>query len=172
MLRFVLVAALAGCTAGDIPPSGPGDAGDVMGDGRADARMLQWVDAAPGTGNNLPCENPTTAPGTGHHNPGKSCFQSCHDHGFTLAGTLYNNATGNSAFPGATITVIDANNATIKIVTNQNGNFYTRQAITFPLLTLASSCPSATKMNAQSPNGNCNVGGCHPGGTNQQIHLP
>ena len=41
--------------------------------------------------------------------PGKSCFQSCHNHGFTLAGTLYTNATGNTGFVGATMTVTDNN---------------------------------------------------------------
>lgn len=144
----------------------------TMGDGRADARSIMWVDAAPGTGNGLPCENNMTPPGDGHHNTGKSCFQNCHNHGFTLAGTLYNNATGNSAFVGATITVIDSNNKTVKMVTHQNGNFYTSEALAFPVLTMASSCPSAVRMNASTPNGNCNVDGCHPGGTNQQIHLP
>jgi len=173
MYRLALATALAGaCTAGEIPPSGPGDAAVVMGDGRGDARSLQWVDAAPGTSNNLPCENQATPPDNGHHNPGKSCFQNCHNHGFTLAGTLYNSVNGNSAFAGATITVIDANNQTVKLVTRQNGNFYTSQAIAFPVLTMASSCPSAVKMNASTPHGNCNVDGCHPGPTNQQIHLP
>lgn len=167
-------AALAACTAGDLPPSGPGDAAIVTGDGtKADARGLQWVDAAPGSGTNLPCENTVSpAPQNGHHNPGKACFDNCHNHGFTAAGTLYNNATGNSAFPGATITVIDANNKTVKMVVHSNGNFYTSEALAFPVLTLASACPSAVKMNASSPTGNCNVGGCHPGASNQQIHLP
>ncbi len=173
MYRFAIAAALAACTAGDLPPSGPSDAAVVMGDGRADARMIQWVDAAPGTGTTLPCENQVSpAPALGHHEPGKSCFQSCHNHGFTVAGTLYNNASGNSAFPGATITVIDTNNKTVKMVVNTNGNFYTREALAFPVLTLASSCPSAVKMVASSPDGNCNAGNCHPGATNQQIHLP
>lgn len=175
MYRLALAAALgvAACTAGDIPPSGPSDAAVVTGgDARADARMLQWVDATPGTPSNLPCENPTTPPGNGQHNPGKSCFQSCHNHGFTLAGTLYTNATGNTAFAGATITIIDANNVTRKYVTHQNGNFYTSDPIAFPVLTLASACPSAVKMEAQAPNGNCNVNGCHPGASSLQMHLP
>lgn len=172
MHRLGFAACLAACTAGDVPPGGPGDAA-VTGDGPVDARTggIMWVDAAPGTGNGLPCENQMTAT-DGHHNPGKSCFQSCHNHGFTIAGTLYNNATGNSAFAGATITVIDSNDKTIKMVTKLNGNFYTSEPVAFPVLTFASACPSATKMDAPSPNGNCNADGCHPGGTNQQIHLP
>jgi hypothetical protein len=174
MSRLWLAGCLVACTAGDIPTTGKQDAAVVMGDGNgpSDGRTIMWVDAAPGMGNNLPCENQAQPPGTGHHEPGKSCFQSCHNHGFTLAGTLYNNATGNSAFAGATITVIDSNNKTVKIVTRQNGNFYTMEALAFPVLTLASSCPSAVRMNASSPDGNCNAGNCHPGATNQQIHLP
>jgi hypothetical protein len=172
-VAFVALVVASGCTAGDVPPGGPQDAATSSGDGRVDARgSIQWVDAAPGTPSNLPCENAATPPSDGHHEPGKSCFQSCHNHGFTLAGTLYTNATGNTGFSGATITVIDANNVTHKIVTSLNGNFYTRDSIAFPLLTIASRCPSAVRMEGSSPNGNCNAGGCHPGGTNQQIHLP
>lgn len=142
-----------------------------MTDGRVDARSIQWVDAAPGSGNNLPCDNQVSpAPDLGRHNPGKSCFQTCHNHGFTLAGTLYTNATGNTAFAGATIAVTDANNQSFKLVTNLNGNFYTNRAIAFPVLVLASSCPSAVKMQGSTPNGNCNA--CHAGGTNSQMHLP
>jgi hypothetical protein len=174
MYRVVLASLLVACTAGDIPPSGPGDGGSMTEDGRrSDARTIQWVDAPPGSMNNLPCENQVfPVPQQGHHEPGKSCFQSCHNHGFTVAGTLYTNATGNSGFGGATVTIIDANNVTKKLVVNSNGNFYTKEAVAFPVLTLASACPSATKMNASSPDGNCNAGGCHPGGSNQQIHLP
>lgn len=173
MYRVVLAAALAthatSCTGELPPPSGPEDAATT--DARpADARGLTWVDAPPGTGNNLPCKDPATPPGDGHHNPGKSCFQSCHNHGFTLAGTLYTNATGNSAFVGATITVTDAANKSLELITHQNGNFYTRDAITFPVLVIASSCPSAVRMQASAPSGNCNS--CHVGGTNDQMHLP
>jgi len=174
MVRAVLTASLlAGCTIGDLPPpSGPGDAnGSGSGSGLIDAGALQWVDAPPGQGNNLPCKNTVSpAPDLGGHNPGKSCFQSCHTHGFTLAGTLYTNATGNSGFAGATMSFIDASNAAFDIVVNANGNFYTNRAINFPVLIIASACPSAVKMQGSAPNGNCNA--CHVGGTSQQMHLP
>lgn len=141
------------------------------GDARTDARGLQWVDAASGSNNNLPCENTVfPAPQLGHHNTGKSCLQSCHNHGFTLAGTLYTNATGNTGFGGATITIQDSANRTIDLVVSSNGNFYTSQPITFPVLVVASACPSAVRMQANAANGNCN--GCHVGGTNSQMHLP
>lgn len=169
----VLAAALCACSGELPPPGGPDDAatGGVIDAPRADARGLMWVDAPPGGGNTIPCKDPVApVPNLGHHNPGKSCFQNCHNHGFTLAGTLYTNATGNTAFGGATITVTDAANVTFDLVTNVNGNFYTNRAITFPVLVVASSCPSAVRMVASSPNGNCNA--CHVGGTNEQMHLP
>jgi hypothetical protein len=174
MVRVVLAASLLpACTIGDVPPpSGPGDAaGSGSGSGLIDAGALQWVDAPPGSGNNLPCKNTVSpAPDLGRHNPGKSCFQSCHNHGFTLAGTLYTNATGNSGFAGATMSFIDASNTPFDIVVNANGNFYTNRAINFPVLIIASACPSAVKMQGSAPNGNCNA--CHVGGTNKQMHLP
>jgi hypothetical protein len=172
MRRAVLAASmLTACSIGDLPPpSGPDD-GSVAGDGRADAAALQWVDAPPGTGNNLPCKNVVSpAPTLGRHNPGKSCFQSCHNHGFTLAGTLYTNATGNTGFAGATMSFVDAANKSFDLVVNSNGNFYTSQPITFPVLIIASACPSAVKMEGSAPNGTCNA--CHVGATSDQMHLP
>ena len=56
----------------------------------------------------LPCKNAVRRPPFGHHNTGKNCFDNCHNHGFTLAGTLYTNATGNTGFAGASITVTDS----------------------------------------------------------------
>ena len=108
---------------GDVPPTGgPGHDAAVADGPRADAKSLHWVDAANGSGNNLPCEDLVTpAPDLGRHNPGKSCFQSCHAHGFTLAGTLYTNATGNTGFAGATMSFIDANSQTFELVVNANG---------------------------------------------------
>ncbi len=175
VLTTAVVVAFGGCTLG-APPSGPSDApagGDGMGSSLIDAGAIRWVDAPPGQSNNLPCKNIVSpAPTLGEHNPGKSCFQSCHNHGFTLAGTLYTNATGNTGFAGATISIVDAQNKTLDIVVNSNGNFYTRQALSFPVLVLASACPSAVKMEGSTPNGQCNAAGCHVGGTSSQMHLP
>ena len=78
MPRAVLAAlALSACSAGDLPSGGgSGDGGQII-DARIDAPKLMWVDAAPGTGNNLPCENPVSpAPQLGQHNPGQDCLQS------------------------------------------------------------------------------------------------
>lgn len=176
VVRAVALVGLTACVGGVGGEGNGGGSGSGSGSGGIDAAIdapkLMWVDAAPGSGNNLPCRNMATPPGDGHHFPGQSCFQSCHNHGFTLAGTLYTNATGNTAFSGANITITDANNQTINLVTNLNGNFYTTQNIAFPILTMASACPSAVKMTlAVAATGRaCNT--CHAGGTNDQMHLP
>jgi hypothetical protein len=171
-LRAGLVFALCACVGGVDGPggNGSGSGSGKMVDAAIDAPKLMWPDAAMGSGTNLPCKNPATPPGNGHHNTGKSCFQACHNHGFTLAGTLYTNATGNTGFDGATITITDSNNKTIDVVTHQNGNFYTSEALAFPVLVLASSCPSAVQMTLASATGDCNS--CHVGATNDQMHLP
>lgn len=174
MFRAALVSVLATGCMGDVPPTGGPRHDAAVGDGaRADARSLQWIDAASGSASNLPCENLVSpAPDLGRHNTGKSCFDSCHNgnHGFTLAGTLYTNATGNTGFAGATLSFIDANDQMFDIVVNANGNFYTNRAIAFPVLVIASACPSAVKMEAAAATGNCNS--CHVGGTSSQMHLP
>lgn len=171
-MRLVFVLALAGCV-GDVGTMGTGSGSNQIIDAAIDAPpKLMWPDAAPGTGNNLPCENTVPNPAIdGRHNPGMSCFQSCHNHNFTLAGTLYTNSTGNSAFVGATVTITDNNGAVQKLVTASNGNFYSKQAFAFPVLVIASACPSAVKMTNSTTNGDCNKAGCHNGGPNQ-MHLP
>ncbi len=174
-LRLLALGLLTSVACSGDLPSGGGGGTDSGGGGAADAAVdapkLVWIDAASGSGSTLPCEDPAT-PGNGEHNPGRSCFDGCHDHGFTLAGTLYNNATGNSAFMGATITIVDSNNQTLKLVTATNGNFFTKQAIAFPVLVMASSCPSAVQMTAAVAMTGRACNSCHVGGTNDQMHLP
>ena len=177
VVRAIALLALGACV-GDVGNGGNGSgSGSGSGSGGIDAAVdapkFMWVDASNGMGSNVPCRNAATPPSDGHHFPGQSCFQNCHNHGFTLAGTLYTNDTGNSGFSGANITILDSNNQTTNIVTSQNGNFYTSANIAFPVLVVASACPSAVKMNvAVAATGRgCNVGGCHPSGPTQ-IHLP
>src|SRR5688500_17107663 len=98
VLLAVALASLSACTGDVPPPGGPIDAATATGDGAiADAKGLSWVDAPPGQGNNIPCDNPVSpVPNLGNHYPGKNCLLACHNgnHDFTLAGTLYTNATG------------------------------------------------------------------------------
>ncbi len=100
----------------------------------------------------------------------------CHNHGFTLAGTLY---SGSTALAGATITVTDSSGATIPIVSQENGNFYTTQAVQFPVQVSASDCPNTQVMSTPihqttgTTYAGCNQRGCHePAAGQGPIHLP
>jgi hypothetical protein len=169
VVRAIALVVLAACT-GDIPSSGDAATGSGSAkDAAVDAPKLMWVDASNGSG--VPCKTAVSpVPTLGHHNTGKNCFDNCHNHGFTLAGTLYTTSISNTGAGGATITVVDSNNKTVDIVVNSDGNFYTSTALAYPVLTFASSCPTAVKMNvavAQSGRG-CNT--CH-GVNTAQMYL-
>jgi hypothetical protein len=177
MMRMVLalVFAAAACTGtidstgasgnADSPDAGAGGGGGGGGGGgNVDAAVANSM---------FPCKNLVTANlGNGHHNPGQDCMNGCHNHGFTLSGTLYN-AAGTAAAPGASITVKDASGATFDMVAQQNGNFYTSQAIAFPITVYASQCPASTPMSGSvaTGNGGCNKSGCHATGAQGHIHL-
>ncbi|HUS30813.1 MAG TPA: hypothetical protein VMZ53_20020, partial [Kofleriaceae bacterium] len=106
-------------------------------------------------------KQPLTAVGDGHHHPGENCLNACHNHGFTLAGTMTTTATATTPFVGASITVKDANGVTFDMVTQANGNFYTRAVVTFPVTVTASACPSIHAMSGTVTAGGCNKTGCH-----------
>lgn len=122
------------------------------------------------------CKNKVTSYGSGQHNAGQDCMQ-CHGD-FSVAGTLYTTATGSTAIAGATITIKDASGQTEDVVTQQNGNFYSFNAHSFPLTVYASECQISTTaqmMVAQvqsSSSGGCNMSGCHRTTNQGHIHLP
>jgi hypothetical protein len=107
---------------------------------------------------------------SGHHNPGLDCQGSCHDHGFTLAGTLYD-GTKTNAIAGATILAVDANGKTLQLVSGTNGNFYTSTAVAYPVKVSASMCPNLSAMASTVATAGCNGTACH-GGAQGKIHLP
>jgi hypothetical protein len=169
-IALVCLGACVGGVEGGGTGSGSGS-GSGASDASIDAPKLMWVDAASGSGSGLPCKQPTTPLTNGHHNTGKSCFDNCHNHGFTLAGTLYTTSTSNTGAAGATVTVVDSTNKTVDIVVSTNGNFYTSQPLSFPVLVMASACPSAVKMNvAVAATGRgCNT--CHDPNAGMQMYL-
>ena len=118
------------------------------------------------------CINQQASPGSGHHNAGQDCQNGgCHNHGFTIAGTLYSSINGGNPVVGATIHVVDANGTPLDLVTMDNGNFYTSTAVTFPITVLATSCPNIQHMTATvAPGPSCNKSGCHT--STNRIHLP
>lgn len=164
---------VTGCT-GEISDVG-GPSGDNGTDAglTADAPAVQPLDAP---GSSFACrERVTTNLRDGEHNPGQDCNGACHDHGFTLGGTLYASATGGAPVTGATITVIDATNRQIDVVTAQNGNFFTSQVMVFPVKVIASACPDVRPMVTQvtAADAGCNRSGCHAtGAATGPIHLP
>ena len=155
---------LAGCMVGSTGgPGGPPDDNTSPDGGDA-------VDGATATGDGatFACRNKITAVGDGHHNPGQDCMGACHNHGFTLAGTIY---SGGATLSGASITIKDATNNTFDMVSQANGNFYTINALVYPITIVASLCPNVATMSApMTVKAGCNS--CHGGGAQPRIHLP
>lgn len=124
------------------------------------------------------CEPVSTQDPNGRHNAGRNCISSnCHDGNgqppqWTIAGTLYTDSSGSGAVAGATMVFTDATGAEIKIVTADNGNFYTGQAITFPITAKASLCPNTMSMGSSISESmaGCNQPGCHDAA--RRIFLP
>ena len=161
-------------------------AGDITGTGKPPAQGGPDAASPDSAGSNTPdagampdapafaCRNKVNTVGSGNHHPGQDCQGACHNHGFTLGGTLF--AAPNSTTPqiGATITVVDAAGKTVDMVSQQNGNFWTTQALTFPLSVTASECPNVSPMITKltAADDGCNKGGCHVAGAVGVIHLP
>jgi hypothetical protein len=163
MRGFYVLALLGACTVGTSESPSTGieqpDASTQSGtDAGTDAAVQP---DAPAAGFQCRDKQPLTAVGDGHHHPGENCLNGCHNHGFTLAGTMTTTATATTPFVGASITVKDANGHTFDMVTQANGNFYTSTAVAFPITVTASACPSIHAMSASVTAGGCNKTGCH-----------
>ena len=92
-----------------------------------------------------PCEPEQPSPGTGNHHPDEDCAP-CHasqtgDLKFRISGTLYTTADGDAPVPGVTIVFKDADGAVYRLVTHDNGNFFTADPVAFPITPRASQCP-------------------------------
>ena len=120
------------------------------------------------------CKPAVATVGDGHHNAGQDCQGGCHDHGFTLSGTLYNSPAGIAPMVGATVTIVDKNSKSVDAVSQANGNFYTTEILVFPVQVKASSCPDHIAMaGAVVAKSGCNSVGCHTANVGQGvIHLP
>lgn len=122
------------------------------------------------------CDDTTTTTMSGEHNPGTDCL-SCHSQSgsgpeFTIGGTLYDGVNSSSPVVGATIRVTDANGLELKLISAQNGNFWTREALAFPVSVGASECPDTLPMISPvtQAGGSCGMGGCHT--DNFRVYLP
>jgi hypothetical protein len=166
----------AACMPGTIESTGGPAPGGSDG---PDAAVASGTDGAstvgtPDAATAANCKMKVTSVGSGHHNPGQDCQQGCHNHGFTLSGTLYASATSTTPVVGASITVKDAQGKTFDMVSQNDGNFYTSTAVTFPVTVSASLCPDTHAMagSITAGNGGCNKSGCHASGAQGKIYLP
>jgi hypothetical protein len=124
-------------------------------------------------------------PVSGNHKSGQDCMSSCHNHGFTFAGTLFD-ANG-AGVGGAEVRLVDAKGLVISVYSDNQGgssqgNFYSKQAFVGPAhvgarnATNAQDMHTAIQSTAQAPastGGACNA--CHctgTGCTTPPIHLP
>lgn len=99
--------------------------------------------------------------------PGENCL-SCHSAGgmqraphYTVAGTVFAlpGADVNSGSDGITVTITDAANKTITLVTNSAGNFYTAQAVTYPISARLTKGSTTVAMSQTVSDGGC--ASCH-----------
>src|SRR3990170_7825510 len=100
------------------------------------------------------------------HNAGRNCLTSgCHsgsgEHHFSIGGTIYTDANGTHARVGAKIKVIDTNGSTIKLTSNQLGNFYTQKSVNAPFTITVSYQGRKVKMPSEASGGGCNTDGFH-----------
>ena len=171
MKRVLMAVIVMSCTrpmdtGGPDAASSGGGHHDAAGSGSMmmiDAPVSGGPDAAPA------CKPMSTLFSDGHHNPGQDCMNSCHFHGFAVAGTLMK-ADGHTPATGATVTIVDSNNASQDVIVGLNGNFYTFLPVAFPIRVQASMCPSVQVMTATVSKGGCNATDCH-GGAQGLAHL-
>lgn len=137
--------------------------------GGADASELSKIPTPP-------CDPPAAGPGDGHHHPGEDCLM-CHYQGgegppFTFGGTLYASSGGAAPLAGATLHLIDALGTDVVVVTQANGNFWSTDLVTFPVVAFASQCPDVQPMLTPlgDADGSCNRAGCHTSGF--RVHVP
>lgn len=122
------------------------------------------------------CDDPAPGIGDGHHHPGEDCLM-CHYQGgggppFTYGGTLYADLAGTLPVEGATIHMIDALGTDTRTTSAANGNFWSYDLVTFPVVAFGSMCPAVTPMVTPvgDADGSCNKSGCHTGGF--RVHTP
>ncbi len=111
--------------------------------------------------------------------PGEDCLR-CHGGGeasrWTVAGTVYPapGAARDAGVLGAYVHVRDANGWAFALRTNAAGNFYTAEAVAFPLQVCVEWAGASTCMSAPVTRGGCNA--CHAlpasGGAAGRISTP
>lgn len=101
--------------------------------------------------------------------PGENCLR-CHSKGsqystapvWTAAGTVFERADSDVGVAGAEVHLTDATGQELTLTTNAVGNFYTAQALTFPLRATLTHESFAADMPIDVPAGSCNACHSHP----------
>ena len=125
-------------------------------------------DAAPGADGAEPgavtcIDAPANLP-SGMHNEGMDCMQ-CHgpagaaSNTWTAAGTVFTDLSADTPQPGATVTITDADQKVVEVVSARNGNFWTSEPLTYPLNVNVTCIASLTMTAAVQSPGSCNA--CH-----------
>jgi hypothetical protein len=136
---------------------------------RPDGGALSNVEAPP-------CDEAATPASDGHHHPGEDCLM-CHHQGgegppYTFAGTVYDGPGGTTPKPGVTFHLIDALGTDVIVTSQTNGNFWSTDLVTFPVVAFGSLCPDVVPMLTPlgELDGSCNTSGCHTSGF--RVHVP
>lgn len=101
--------------------------------------------------------------------PGDNC-RSCHKADgpyedapeWTVAGTVFTDASGSAGAPGVTVRVIDDEGTIIEMVTSSSGNFFTAAPVVEPYLMELEKDGVIVGMPTSPPSGGCNA--CHASG--------
>lgn len=85
---------------------------------------------------------------------------------FTFAGTMFETSGGSAPLAGGTFHLIDAMGTDVIVTTQSNGNFYSTDLVTFPVVAFGTLCPEVKPMIAvlRESDGSCNTSGCHTSG--------
>lgn len=78
---------------------------------------------------------------------------------FTLAGTVFTDATGLDGLDGATVEVTDAEGTVVTMTSNAVGNFYSTDAVVLPFTATVSVGDAVVEMTTHADAGGCNS--CH-----------
>jgi len=101
--------------------------------------------------------------------PGSDCLTGCHEAGgsaestFTLAGTVLQSATCPEGVEGAIVHVVDAEENVIDMTSNEEGNFFTDEAVVKPYSVSVEVDEASHVMMTSTTNGSC--GFCHSEGS-------
>jgi hypothetical protein len=125
----------------------------------------------------IPCMCCHSAKGSAGDCPANASSNAVH-RPWTVAGTVYDrpDAGSDAGVAGAEVLITDSNNRQLTLVTNEAGNFYTGEALLFPLTDvqiqrgtkrMVMNLRAFKRANAPDPSGDCNS--CHntsaqPGG--------